>query len=258
MNAPRPWSPLKRRIVSILLLLHLIAIFAAPMAGPPPASDLSRTIAGWFRPYLKAAYLNHGYRFFAPNPGPSHLIRYEVTLADGSTASHRFPDTSEQWPRLFYHRHFMVAERVNQLMSLPEPEELEADEAGQRELAERLRFDGHPELAREVEDRLKQQRAAIAEQRRLRDGLLEGIAAYFLEHHGAKRIKIWSVRHPLPTPLDLRAGARLDDPASYLERPAIEWPRVVELPGPTSESAAPLRPLPGPLSTDGQLEEITP
>ena len=36
-----------------------------------------------FRPYLEAAYLDHGYAFFAPDPGPSHLVRYELEFDDG-------------------------------------------------------------------------------------------------------------------------------------------------------------------------------
>lgn len=224
------FTPRRKQVLSVLLLLHCIAIFASPMAGPPPASELSRYIASWFEPYLHGAYLNHGYRFFAPNPGPSHLVRYEVTLEDGSTESHRFPSTDEQWPRLLYHRHFMVAERVNQLVSMPTAEEWAIEMRDQRALADELLRGGQAVLAREIEAEINRRQIGYAEQLELRDKLLDGIAKYFLEYHEAQSIKVYSVRHPLPSQLDVRAGAKLDDPASYLERLVYQLPVVQELP----------------------------
>jgi hypothetical protein len=62
--------------------------------------------------YLDALYLNHGYHFFAPEPSNGHLIRYQVyddrggVIADG-----QFPDRKEYWPRLLYHRYFMLADQ---------------------------------------------------------------------------------------------------------------------------------------------------
>ena len=59
--------------------------------------------------------LANGYRFFAPEPGPSHLIRYEVTLPDGTRKEGFFPDRAHHQPRLLYHRYFMLSEFVNTL-----------------------------------------------------------------------------------------------------------------------------------------------
>ena len=72
------WSKQKRIIISVILLVHLLAIFSAPFAGPPAPSGLARRIHTIFEPYLRATYMNHGYRFFAPSPGPSHLLRFEI------------------------------------------------------------------------------------------------------------------------------------------------------------------------------------
>jgi hypothetical protein len=69
----------------------------------------------FFRPYLEATNLNHGYHFFAPEPGPSHLVRYELQLSDGSQVIGTFPDKTEHTPRLLYHRHFMLSEYLNTL-----------------------------------------------------------------------------------------------------------------------------------------------
>ncbi|MCA9248023.1 MAG: hypothetical protein KDA42_12930 [Planctomycetales bacterium] len=78
---------------------------------PPISAENSANI--WLHeklePYLNICYLNHGYNFFAPDPGPSLLIRYTVEREDGSTFRAVFPDLKKQWPRLRYHRHFMLS-----------------------------------------------------------------------------------------------------------------------------------------------------
>jgi hypothetical protein len=110
----KPLSRRVRGVVSALLVLHLVAIASAPLAMEP-ASLPAQKVFAFFRPYLDAAFLNHGYHFFAPEPGPSHLIRYELTFADGRVESAVFPDPAEQKPRLNYHRHFMLSEFANRL-----------------------------------------------------------------------------------------------------------------------------------------------
>ncbi|NIO41435.1 MAG: hypothetical protein GTO41_15415, partial [Burkholderiales bacterium] len=69
-------------------------------------------------------FLDHGYRFFAPEPGPGHLVRYEVTTSDGAGAAGQFPDRDRIWPRLLYHRWFMLSETAFAASSsLPSPAE---------------------------------------------------------------------------------------------------------------------------------------
>jgi hypothetical protein len=105
-----------RIIVSVFLVWHVSAVFLAPLSIPP-SSGLVRSIAQgppmqW---YLNLLYLNHGYNFFAPDPGDGHIVRYQVydqnrqPIKDGQG---EFPNRNTQWPRLFYHRYFMLAEQV--------------------------------------------------------------------------------------------------------------------------------------------------
>ena len=107
-----PRSSLWLNLASGLIALHLFAVFVAPFSVPP-SSPLAASLARFFQPYLDAAFLNHGYKFFAPDPGPSHLVRYEVFLADGKKIEGRFPNLSQQQPRLLYHRHMMLADRLD-------------------------------------------------------------------------------------------------------------------------------------------------
>ncbi len=97
-----------------MLVLHLVAIASVPLAMHP-ASPLSVGTWRLFRPYLDSLYLNHGFHFFAPDPGPSHLIRFELDFADGQHSEGVFPNPHEQSPRLLYHRHFMLSEEANRL-----------------------------------------------------------------------------------------------------------------------------------------------
>ncbi len=109
--ALHPWL---RRAISAALAVHLLAVVVPPLAVEP-SSRLAGLAWETLQPYIQATFLDHGYRFFAPEPGPSHLIRYELTMPDGSQRSGVFPDLKQHWPRLYYHRHFMLTEFVNSL-----------------------------------------------------------------------------------------------------------------------------------------------
>ncbi len=108
-----------RVILSLLILAHLSAVFAPPMAfqsrGPrglsPSVSKLLTPLAA----YGQTLYLDRGYAFFAPDPGPPHLMRVEIAGATKNTASdiRWYPHLNDQRPRLLYHRHFMLAEFLN-------------------------------------------------------------------------------------------------------------------------------------------------
>ncbi len=84
--------------------------------GASPSASLFRVPV---RGYSQFAYLDHGYAFFAPDPGPSHLIEATITRADGEQVERRYPDLADQRPRLLYHRHFMLAEFLNDVYHPP-------------------------------------------------------------------------------------------------------------------------------------------
>jgi hypothetical protein len=101
----------------------------APMSLPPTSPLITQLVMGspdrvspmqW---YLDILYINHGYHFFAPDPGPGHLINYVVTDERGATiADGTFPDVNEYWPRLRYHRHFMLTDQAELPMRNHDPQ----------------------------------------------------------------------------------------------------------------------------------------
>ncbi len=235
---PTTWSRRTRTLVSLALVWHLAALVVAPLAAPPPTSQLARGIAAWFNPYLQALYLNHGYRFFAPNPGPSHLVEYELTFADGSTRSGQFPNLAEHQPRLLYHRHFMLSETI---FALPTPPEFTPEEAAKRiellaETATRLEelgtFGPAAALREEQgfltawsEGELRPaDQQALEYDRRSRRLLLGAVAQELLAREGAVSVKLFAVEHTLPRPEDVLAGRPLNDPEFYNRRFLGEFP----------------------------------
>ena len=114
-----------RRLCLGLAALHLLGVLAEPLRffsrselGVAPDFGLLGETA---KPYSQWLYLDHGYFFFAPNPGPGHLIRcslsrkkdVEHTESDAADSTRFFPDRKSDWPRLLYHRYFMLSEFYN-------------------------------------------------------------------------------------------------------------------------------------------------
>ena len=116
-TATQPVGSGVRLLVSALLVWHLAAILVGPFSLPPTV--MGDRLHPVFRPYLGATYLDHSYKFFAPDPGPSHLVRYDLEFTDGTHRGSAFPSLTDEWPRLFYHRHFMLSEFIN--LAPPDP-----------------------------------------------------------------------------------------------------------------------------------------
>ncbi|MCX7402046.1 MAG: hypothetical protein NTY87_02850 [Planctomycetia bacterium] len=163
-----PWSIVARAVLSLALCLYFSAVVLAPLAGPPPASELANWLIQPFRPFIGGLYLGHGYRFFAPDPGPGHSIRWSMQLTDGSPLNGVLPNPTSDWPRLLYHRRFMVSEKIAAFVPLSD-----APEA----IRTKARLDWQP--------------------------LVKGVAGHLLKKHGGTQITLTLVEHFLPAPEDV-------------------------------------------------------
>ena len=184
--APRPWSGLARGLASVAILWQLSAVIIAAVVAAPPFSELAADVAWFFRPYVNAADLNHGYRFFAPEPGPSHLVAYHLEFADGSTRDGKFPDLETERPRLLYHRYFMLSEHLAGLFG--EWQDALKNSAGPLSPAERQLMAGN-----------------VRDAKRVFDGFVKSYADELLRRTGAKRVVLALEQHEIPSPDAVRA-----------------------------------------------------
>jgi len=97
-------------LLSFALAFHVFAVFISP-AAMPPVSPLLLDGYELALPYNEALFLNHGYHFFAPDPGASTLIAYTIPRQGDAPLVGRIPSVSIK-PRLLYHRYFMLAENI--------------------------------------------------------------------------------------------------------------------------------------------------
>ena len=194
--------PLKWRVViSLLLIVHVVAIIMPPFmlqaSGPVGSSPIGETVMNLLSPYIDIAFLNHGYAFFAPDPGPSHLFRARIEFADGRPPIEQtFPDLRRQRPRLLYHRHFMLSEQLHELFLPPQPPaEMTADVAAEPSQLEDWRI-----------------------RRRVYELKWQSYVNHLRAKHGASRVTLTRVRHRMiDVPEVQQQGRRLDDRETYFD-----------------------------------------
>lgn len=211
------WSWQARAAASVLIALHVLAVFLSPCAGPPPASDLERGAASWFDPYLQATYLNHGYRFFAPNPGPGQLVRVELEMPDGSTRSEQFPDPEVHAPRLHYHRYLILAAYLSDVSTASAPGD-PASDAERSQRIEQLRRQGHLDEADWISADAAGERKGREQAEARKQAILDAWGAELLKSRAAKRVKFYAIEHEIPPPWEIRAGMPLSEKALYREK----------------------------------------
>jgi len=121
-----PTNKYVRCAISLLLIGHLLAVVLPPLSfqtgGPIGQSPAISTIfAAPLEAYSQFLYVDRGYAFFPPDPGPSHLVHVAMTALDGSLVESLIPDLDVHWPRLLYHRHFMMTEFLETIYQPPGP-----------------------------------------------------------------------------------------------------------------------------------------
>lgn len=185
--APTVWSPLKKLVVSAMIIFHLLGVFVCPasLGGPLGGSPfLNRLYDRVFHWHLEPLHLMHGYQFFAPQPSAAKVIQYTLTFPEGMTdpdgtpdKGWQFPDRNEIRPRLMYHRYFMLAERLPL-----------GDEAAMQVI-------------------------------------LMSYARHLVQKHGAIAISIHVVEHDLIYPQEVIDGMDPDSPELYTELAFKSWTR---------------------------------
>lgn len=102
------WKRIAFIALNLLVAFHIFAIIACPLSSEP-SSPLAKAAFGKVSWYLDLLYLDHAFRFFVPDPGASTLVEYTAELPDGTVKTGQFPNR-DIFPRLRYHRYFMLSE----------------------------------------------------------------------------------------------------------------------------------------------------
>jgi hypothetical protein len=216
-------SPGWQATLSVLLAVHLCALVTVPLMFSTRGSAAIRPLYAVLRPYIDLLYLNHGYFFFAPNPGPNHLVRYEISFSDGrESAVGEFPDRQTQYPRLLYHRYFMLSETLTMRYRPPEPAPQPPKPRADASLKEKRVWQrAKAEWDREYE--------AYKSDRETYERLRDSIANHFRNEYGADDITLIRRRHRLLDPEEiLEDRMQLLDKETYFNLPEV--PAAEELP----------------------------
>jgi len=105
-------------LINAWLVFHLVGVFL-PAFSIPPSPAIVRELYWSLRFYPQAIYMDHGYHFFGPDPGDSTLLRYVAKNANGETVRGTYPNKNV-FPRLRYHRHFMLTEAIPRVADFDE------------------------------------------------------------------------------------------------------------------------------------------
>jgi hypothetical protein len=203
-----PW----RIVLSVLAIVHLLAVFAEPFrffsqSPVKPASEEAAWLRQTLAPYVEFMYLSHGYAFFAPNPGPAHLLQARFS-SDPSSAMETSPSKQNQWtsnaeqrifpdrsldrPRLLYHRYFMLSEFYHNLFA---PVQLTEQDQQDQLLMEQWRQD------RQLYEQLQ-------------DSVIRSVKAKYAK----EQVQLRRIEHALPVQEQIFGeGKKLTDPSFYVE-----------------------------------------
>lgn len=211
LSAPVRWT------VSVLVLLHLIAVFWAPFTfasrvGAGATAPLADALMPIFRPYVALTNLDHGYFFFAPNPGSSYLVKYKVEFPDGRPAVEGvFPNLAEQQPRLLYHRYFMVSTTLNNSFAPPEapPEPSPPPINAEQSSSDKRNYQRALEA-------YQAQKQAWQHRRTQYEALRDSIIAHLESKYPGGKVTLTRVEHRPPSPVEVTEDKQpLTSPNTY-------------------------------------------
>lgn len=217
------WSPIAKRLATVLILIYLFVLVIGPMTNPNGSPYLTTPVAQFLSPVHQALFMGHGYRFFGPDPGPSHSVLYKIHIANGDNIEGHFPDRDQISPRLRYHRWFMLSETLfREGANLPNDAQLKEQIQKYNQQIEEYQVAGHQQrdasrlraflqLGEQLEREKDQELSGIERGYLRRDLLVKSIAKNLLKLHDGERIELAIQERRLATPEEVLAGLTLDD-----------------------------------------------
>ena len=214
------WGTWKRGIASVIIAVYLAVLIIGPLSNPVASENLTAPIAKAVAPLHRALFMGHGYRFFAPNPGDSHLVKYKITKSDGTQIEGMFPDRDTIWPRLLYHRWFMLSETVfAEHAQTPSPDEFKKLLVEKRARAKLLTAGGKLKLAEKLNREAAKEEVAYDKTIKRIKALVRAMGDFLLTRYDGEEIELSVVTRTIPFPAEVRQGSDLGDDV-FLRYPA--------------------------------------
>jgi hypothetical protein len=229
-----PWRSSWRLVASVLIAGWVSLVFLGPVTNPSATEELTAPLARQLAPLHQVFFLGHGYRFFAPDPGPAHRVVVRVPGSDEEVWS--LPDRNRHWPRLLYHRWFMLSETLwNETQLLPPREDFQLIQQDLAAQAERMLLGGERQLAatlRRIYDR--QEQAWVWGNRRTAE-LIASVRRELAQRAGQPEVELGLQARLIPFPSDVVLGARLSDVRFLTEPGRAGSTENIEAPGSASQ-----------------------
>ena len=214
------WGTWKRGVASVIIAAYLALLIVGPLSNPVASEHLITPIAKMVAPIHRGLFMGHGYRFFAPNPGDSHLVNYKITKSDGTQIEGMFPDRDAVWPRLLYHRWFMLSETIfAEHAQTPSPDEFNKILDEKRSRARLLTSGGKLKLAEKLNKEIAQEKAVYDKTIKRIKALVRATGEFLLTRHEGDEIELSVATRTIPFPAEVRQGSNLDDDV-FLRFPA--------------------------------------
>ena len=211
LGTPPQWPRPARTIATVLILIYLLIVVIGPLANPVASKYFSGPIARQLAPAHRILFLGHGYRFFGPDPGPTHRLVYRGVKNDGSKFEGYFPDRRSQSPRLLYHRWFMLSETLFiEHANQADPQIFQNRQAEYERQAARLASEHQTNQLRQL--KLERQLELRYYQRASErvDILASSVARVLLERHQASSIELFGQERSIPFPEEVADGLKLN------------------------------------------------
>ncbi len=211
-TAGYPWSAAQRLVASLLIAAYLGIVISGPTTNSI-SSDLTNAIGQTMEPVHQAMHLGHGYRYFGHNPGQSHLLRFEVGMPDRSIVSGQLPDRDEHWPRLLYHRWFMLSETVfNQYSGSLDPESFGKTQDAITKQIELMQQKGKFGYVKRLLRFQRKRGGRYEENMKQIKKLAQAIGQHLIRKHGGRWVKLSVHAREIPYPEDIILGEKLGKP----------------------------------------------
>lgn len=224
---PTTLSPSWRRVITAVLVFHLAAIFYAPLTLDGAYGELLRPLE-FLRKYTIVLYLDHGYRFFAPDPGPTHTLRFEHAARENEFVSVRLPDRQTTRPRLLYHRWFMLGESLaaEVAATLASFADYYANQAVlSADIAELQRM-GRTREARQLMTIHRTNEIEFDRRWQMALTLSQAIKNHIAQKYPGETIRLYSRRQLIPRPYDVLGGKTAAHP-DFVQEIELTDPQAV-------------------------------